>query len=60
MPYSGIFAKKASKQPAHHSLSAVVVMVRGGVYDQIRRESVPVVFCKRSSATKRGREPASV
>lgn len=60
MPYRGIFTRKANRQPAHHSLSAVRVMVDKGAYWSVRRESEPVVFCRSRRATRRGREPARV
>lgn len=59
-PYRGIFTRKAIRQPVHHSLSAVVVILKVGVYWRVIRERVPAVFWRRSRATKRGREPASV
>lgn len=59
-PYRGILTKKASRQPAHHSLSAYeescIVLEKG----RVRRERVPVSFWRRRSATRRGSDPARV
>lgn len=60
IPYSGILTRNARRQPAHHNLSAVVVIVIVGVYCNVNRERVPVVFCNRRRAINKGREPASV
>jgi len=59
-PYRGILTRNASKQPAHHSLSAWVINWRGGEYWRVRRDRVPVLFWRRRRATRRGREPARV
>lgn len=60
IPYSGIFTRNAKRQPAHHILSAIVSMGSAGAYCRVRRERVPVVFCKSKSATSSGRDAASV
>lgn len=59
-PYSGIFTRKARRQPAHHTLSPHEERVIGLVYWIVSIDSVPKSFCKVSRATRRGRDPASV
>ena len=59
-PYRGIFTRKARRQAAHHSLSPHVRRWRGCVYCSVSMDSVPLSFCRRRRATRRGREPAKV
>lgn len=59
-PYSGIFTRKAIRQPAHQILSPQLLRYKGSACWRISRDKVPVFCCNRRRATKRGREPASV
>lgn len=60
IPYRGIFTKKAIKHPAHQILSLHELRIMGWEYWRVSIESVPVLCCIRSRATKSGRDPANV
>ena len=60
MPYKGILTRKARRQPAHQILSLYNSSWRGFVYWRVIMERVPASFWRRSRATRRGRDPASV
>lgn len=59
-PYNGILTRKANRQAAHHNLSPHVKRCRGCVYCRVNIDRVPLSFCRRSRATRRGKEPARV
>lgn len=59
-PYSGILTKNAIRHPAHQILSPQVSRVSGWEYWMISMDRDPVLWCSRSSATNRGRDPVSV